>query len=189
MNDCPMNSVLRVAGRAVILAAIGGLIGAGHSWNTKARLAPASAERDVATNPLSANPVLPNQTTTANQGTTTPPPATPASTSLKFEITIAQGFELFQQGKPFFDARHREEFETGHVEGAEFAPSDEFSEHVGGLMKYKDETIVIYCGGGACDASHNLAIRLEQAGFTSLHVMTDGYPAWVKAGHPVAKGK
>ncbi len=44
--------------------------------------------------------------------------------------------------------------------------------------------VVIYCGGGACDASHNVTALLQQLGFNQCHIMTDGYPGWNAADHP-----
>jgi rhodanese-related sulfurtransferase len=52
----------------------------------------------------------------------------------------------------------------------------------------RSSVVVVYCGGGACDASKNLVITLQNFGFSRFHIMTDGFPAWQQAGHPVAKG-
>lgn len=114
--------------------------------------------------------------------------AAPASGALGLEIRLEQAFALFSEGKPFFDARHQPEYAAGHVQDAVLTPTDEFNAKLGELMAYRDETVVIYCGGGQCDASHNLAILLENAGFKKLHIMVDGFPAWEKAGYPVGRG-
>lgn len=133
-------------------------------------------------------PLPPARTTTGDAAPTT----TPAQV-LGLDITTPQAWDLFQQGAAFADARRRDEYEAGHVQGAFFLPSDLFYEAKGGLpeaLNYiaKDQVIVIYCGGGACDASHNTAKLLQQAGYLHTHVMKDGYPSWVAAGHPTASG-
>jgi rhodanese-related sulfurtransferase len=50
------------------------------------------------------------------------------------------------------------------------------------------DTVVIYCVGGECDASHNVARRLAQIGFTDLRIMGVGYTDWVNAGFPIEEG-
>jgi 3-mercaptopyruvate sulfurtransferase SseA len=48
--------------------------------------------------------------------------------------------------------------------------------------------IVVYCDGGDCEASHDMAIMLESAGYMEVYVLHDGYPGWERAGHPVEQG-
>ncbi len=117
-----------------------------------------------------------------------PNASAPADGTLGFEITIAQGFSLFELGVPFLDARSAEDFEKGHVAGATHVTAEEYPARAGEFTKFFPGPVVIYCGGGQCDASHNLAKLMQQAQFTVLHVMTEGYPGWEKAGHPIEKG-
>ena len=108
------------------------------------------------------------------------------------DITIPQAFRLFGANVAFVDARRRDEFEAGHVQNAFWMPADMLtggkrSEAMDFLTP--DQPIVIYCGGGECDASKNVAALLQQGGFAQCLIMTDGYPGWVAAGHPTATGK
>lgn len=108
------------------------------------------------------------------------------------DITIPQAFRLFSANTAFVDARRRDEFEAGHVQNAFWMPADALtggkrSEAMDFLVP--DQPVVIYCGGGECDASKNVAALLQQGGFTQCLIMTDGYPGWVAAGHPTATGK
>ncbi|MCX5689898.1 MAG: rhodanese-like domain-containing protein, partial [Planctomycetota bacterium] len=48
--------------------------------------------------------------------------------------------------------------------------------------------IVIYCAGGDCHASHDVAIRLNALGFKSCYVLKEGFPAWQAAGYEVVGG-
>jgi rhodanese-related sulfurtransferase len=108
------------------------------------------------------------------------------------EIDLARAWELYQQGTPFIDARYLEEYEQGHVQGAFWIAASLFMN--GGrpsAMDYLDPTmpVVIYCSGGRCDASHNVAEFLTLAGFQKCLIMKDGYGAWAAAGHPTETGK
>ena len=47
---------------------------------------------------------------------------------------------------------------------------------------------MIYCVGGDCDASKNVAARLEQFGYTDLRIMGAGYNEWEMAQLPKAFG-
>ena len=86
-----------------------------------------------------------------------------ASTS-DIDITLTQAKALYDQGTMFVDARSAEEFAVKHIEGAISLPLDAFS---GGKRPEALEIldpgarVVIYCGGGDCHASHDVAIRLN----------------------------
>lgn len=124
------------------------------------------------------------------------PPATdahPASphAALGLEISIDESWALFQAGTPFIDARRLEDYTAGHVEGAFWIAPEAFLRGVPEALNFLDPNgqVVIYCSGGNCDASHNLATLLQQAGFTRCHIMKDGYPVWAAAGRPTATGQ
>lgn len=174
--------------RMAILALLGVGAGTVHSYL-----------RPVQVLPKSQAPAPPTYTSSpagvgdAGPGTTSTTPTTPqAQQSLEFEISVPQAFELYQQGRPFLDARNLDDFTKSHVEGAFWLPAEAFSGgRIPAAMNYLDPAleVVIYCSGGHCDASHNVAILLQQAGFKRCHIMTDGLPGWVSAGHAVAAGK
>lgn len=171
-------SFLTLVQRACTLALIGVIAGVAHSWATPIRLnpaAPASAPEHAQSAPAGG----------AGPGVASVP-------ALGLDISVDQSWELFQQGAPFVDARLLEEFEAGHVEGAFWLPSAEFMNgHSPEALTLMDKAspLVVYCGGGLCDASKNTVVLLQQAGFTRCHIMTEGYPAWVSAGRPVGTGK
>lgn len=110
---------------------------------------------------------------------------------LGFEITVDQAARLYDAGiAAFFDARLPDEFEAGHIDGASFVNAGSFDAGIPMAVEFvtPDQPIVIYCGGGECDASHNLAAILQQFGYSRLHIMVEGYPAWEAAGLPTAAG-
>ncbi|MFI4897956.1 MAG: rhodanese-like domain-containing protein [Phycisphaerales bacterium JB059] len=110
------------------------------------------------------------------------------------EIDLAGVKAHFDEFGLFLDARTVKEYEEGHIPNAMWMPVDRVLEDASLVFEIEaeaggmDQPIVIYCGGGSCDASHNLAIVLEEVGFTNLLVFVDGYPAWKDAGHEVELG-
>lgn len=108
-------------------------------------------------------------------------------------LTLRQSYELWEQGAYFIDARHEHEFEEGHIQYAAWLASSLFdtdSDRAFAIAQSMppESTVVIYCVGGECDASHNTARRLEQIGFTDLRIMGVGYTDWVDAGFPTGEG-
>ncbi|MGD9789633.1 MAG: rhodanese-like domain-containing protein [Phycisphaerales bacterium] len=178
----------------VVLAVVAGGI---HSW-----LRPIIKSID----PNKLTPTIVNGATPTG---TTPAPSTPNDTSpagttpsptpgthenpgtndsgpraLGLEITSADAKILFDRGVPFLDARRHDEFDLGHVPQAVVMPPDEFPSRAAEVMVYSPGPVVIYCDGGQCDASHNLAKLMQSVGFTQIHIMTDGLPGWKNAGFP-----
>lgn len=194
MSCCTLSDVFQ---KAILIAALGTMIGATHSV-----FRPVVEEVDKTKVAVTNLDNLPNRRAIDTTGgkapeaatpTTSPaaPSATPTEASagaLGYEISIAQAWAAFQKGIPFVDSRHEPEFNAGHVEGATRVAADEYAARAGELAMYSPGPVVIYCGGGQCDASHNLAKLMQQSGFTQLHIMIEGYPAWHKAGHPIATG-
>lgn len=122
---------------------------------------------------------------------TTPPPKS-GDVITGPDITLEQGLRLFKANVSFVDARRRDEYEAGHIQNAYWMPADLLTS--GQRPEAMDflvatEPVVIYCGGGECDASHNVAALLQQGGFTQCLILTDGFPGWKAAGHPIATGK
>jgi len=170
--------------RAGVLVLAGIIAGGAHS---------ALREKPLALQPAEPAPVI---VVPVPQHTSVPAGAGAATVTapkpLGLEISVPQALELFDKGVSFVDARHLPEYEAGHVDGALLLSAESFlGGSVPDALNYLDPQaqVVVYCGGGQCDASKNLVILLQQAGFTRAHIMTDGYPAWVAAGHPIATGK
>ena len=117
------------------------------------------------------------------------PPIDDAAASLGVRITLAQARSLYDAGTAdFIDAREPFEFAPGHIPGAYNLTQADF---MGGktpeALEFLDpgRRVVIYCGGGECHASENVAILLQQAGFSTIHIMEAGFPVWVEAGYEV----
>lgn len=108
-------------------------------------------------------------------------------------ITLRQASALYDEGAVFLDARRHDEYLAGHVEGAVWMPAEEVAPRVGEIMHAVGMPIVIYCEGGACDASHNTANRLDLTGMgfdpADIRIMGLGYEEWERAGLPTAQGE
>ncbi len=181
----------RLLGRAATIALAAVLVGAGHSV-----LAPVKLRMDR-TAPLSADPPRPapgpqTPTQPTPAGGIGPPPGItqPAGplTPPGIDLTIEQAAALHAQGVKFIDAREKADFEEGHIPGAWNITSDQVMGRAPDLVPFRDEQVVVYCGGGDCDASENVAKVLQQLGFTRIHIVQDGFPAWKLASKPVMTG-
>lgn len=87
----------------------------------------------------------------------------------------------------FVDARSVEEFDEGHIKGAESLPLYSYDTLIEKFtVKYKPSTYLItYCSGRECEDSHELAQLLMDAGFENISVYIDGFPLWAERGYPV----
>lgn len=160
------------------------VFGGVHSLTRPISLKPAAPE------PLAPSGLAPSAAPAATTGATSPA-ATAAATGKEGDITLAQARSLYEQGVMFVDARSLAEFTAEHVEGAVHLPLESLE---GGSRPAALDVldpgakVVIYCGGGDCHASHDVAIRLNALGFRNCYVMVDGFPAWKAAGYEVTGG-
>jgi len=182
----------RLLNRATILVALAAAAGAVHSWIVPIQLRPVEragdvAGREVAAPATAAEPGA--SSGAAPDAAADPAPGGAEQAGLGLEISLAQARALYEAGEAdFIDARTAEEFARGRILGALHLPASAFSTgEAGAVLELLDPSraVVIYCGGGDCDASHNTAVFLQQAGFERLHIMVEGYPAWAEAGYDV----
>lgn len=90
----------------------------------------------------------------------------------------------------FLDAREADEYAEGHIAGALCVPFDVAAGDPPMLenLETGGKPLVVYCGGGACELSMNLAWELIYAGHSRVVVYMGGYPEWVAAGYPTETG-
>ena len=88
------------------------------------------------------------------------------------------------------DAREADEFAAGHLPGALSMPYDEVSAEPERMenLDAGGRPIVVYCGGGACELSLNMAWDLISAGQKRVVVFMGGFPEWAEAGYAVETG-
>lgn len=95
-----------------------------------------------------------------------------------------------QKGTVVVDARAPEEYGLGHIPNSLNLPVEGFeSAYQKGLARLKKAPMVIvYCSGGSCNTSHEVAALLQQKGVKNLAVFGDGLPGWMKAKLPIKAG-
>lgn len=116
-------------------------------------------------------------------------PSSPLDAPVKAgSITLREAFELYEQGVFFLDARHEEDYNAGHIEGAFWMPATRVTTEDGRnelSIVEPGGIVVIYCTGGDCDASENTAMRIERTGFNfDIRILGKGYTDWADAGLP-----
>lgn len=120
------------------------------------------------------------------------PVVSPTAAADFVEVTVDAAAQAYSEGfTTFIDARPMDEYIAGHVPDAILMPPSAF--YGGQIPAVIDELahedpILVYCGGGDCDASHEVVKRLRLLGFTNLYIMTAGYPGWKEAGHEIRVG-
>lgn len=97
-----------------------------------------------------------------------------------------------QPGTLFVDARSIYEFKLGHIPGALNLPADNFDPvfpKVAQQLK-KAKLIIVYCSGGSCGTSEEVAKKLIEKGFTEnrVAIFADGLPGWMGANLPIRNG-
>lgn len=120
------------------------------------------------------------------------PPAPVTATGEAPEGTLEWLVAAYEQGTAFIvDARPLHEYVASHIPGAYHLPFEDFLRGQPAVLEVlpPEFPIIIYCGGGDCDASHKVKEMLTNYGYTDLHVFEPGYPAWVNAGLPTAEGE
>ncbi len=86
----------------------------------------------------------------------------------------------------FIDARQEETFTKGHIPGAVCMYAEAFDSYVPQLMQIPtDRQIVVYCNGGECDLSHELADKILAIGLhKKVVVYTGGTEEWKAKNYP-----
>jgi rhodanese-related sulfurtransferase len=106
-------------------------------------------------------------------------------------ISLDDATNLHQsKGAVFMDARPLEEFTKGHIQGAISLPWHEAEHRVMDVTAdmANEAVIITYCDGDTCDLSKDLALFLENLGFSNVRVLVNGWTIWQEAGLPVETG-
>ncbi len=109
---------------------------------------------------------------------------------IQIQLPVVKKF--FDAGGGYFvDAREPEEFDLGRIPGAINLPFDTAATDPVLLesLETGGRPIIIYCGGGDCEVSLNLAWLLLEAGHSRVTYFQGGYPAWVQNGYEIEGGE
>jgi rhodanese-related sulfurtransferase len=82
------------------------------------------------------------------------------------------------------DVRPREEYEAGHIDGAQSIPIHELEQRIAEMPD--DRQVVAYCRGPFCAYAHE-AVRKLQASGRDARRLDIGWPEWKLAGLPTSK--
>jgi len=86
------------------------------------------------------------------------------------------------------DALPEAYFTQQHLPGAVNLTADDVAARAGDLLPDKNAPIVTYCSNPACNNSTEVAVRLEQRGYTNVRKYADGIQDWTEAGLPTESG-
>ena len=81
----------------------------------------------------------------------------------------------------FVDARSKERFDSGHIQGAILLNNENWDSLSSKFLDAwdPDKKTVVYCDGGSCDASREVAERLKREfQIKNVYVLKGGWPAW-----------
>ncbi len=169
------------------------------SARTPARPADAARAHPSTTSPPPSPATAPAAPPAATPGGTpaTGPPAAhaelPAVPDLDrpIEVQLANVKKFFDAGAALIvDAREAGEYAAGHIAGALSIPFDAAVANPALLdpVKNAGKPVIVYCSGGDCTLSHELAVNMLADGIRKVLVFTGGFPEWQAAGYPVARG-
>jgi rhodanese-related sulfurtransferase len=114
-----------------------------------------------------------------------------------FNLADAQDYQQYlddQDGVMFLDARSEKLFEAGHIPGARLCHHYRQDQFIPAMLEElrAADIIVIYCAGGDCEDSIQLATDLVFThGLTQelIAIFEGGFAEWVDAGLAVRAGK
>jgi rhodanese-related sulfurtransferase len=100
------------------------------------------------------------------------------------EISIEQ-YNAHQAPCVLIDVREDLEWQKGHLPQAMHIGKGVIERDIEGKVQDKQQTLVLYCGGGFRSAL--AADALQQMGYSDVLSLAGGYTAWVNAGLPVTQ--
>ena len=89
------------------------------------------------------------------------------------------------------DARLHEDYVAGHLPGALNLPVENLDESYAPLKDQlaRMDRIIVYCDGGDCELSHDLAEALKGFGHKRVQLFAGGIAAWIEAGEKLTEGE
>ena len=150
-----------------------------------------SGDRAPASRPTDAS--SPASSAAAPEQAPVKPPAMPVVPDVggPLKIEIAALKKLYDAGAVLImDARETDAYVAGHLAGAISLPYNDALDDPNRAKRLDSggRAIVVYCDGGACTLSMDLASLLVSSGKRRVLVYEGGYPEWREAGYPVASG-
>jgi len=106
------------------------------------------------------------------------------------ELQLSEAYVHFQNRSALFiDARTSAEYNEGHIPQAVSLPLGSFDYQTPILVGLPmDQMLITYCEGESCSESIDLAVHLNDVGFTEVCIYIGGWQQWQAAGYPVKEG-
>jgi rhodanese-related sulfurtransferase len=104
------------------------------------------------------------------------------------EISVEDAVRLYQENRVIFaDARHRADYEAGHIKGAVNLYAADQDTWLPGFLSATDPATVVvaYCDGADCHLAPELAEILFFNGFDHVRYLKNGWSRWRDGGFPV----
>ena len=97
---------------------------------------------------------------------------------------------FYARAAVFIDARPRDFYEMGHIQGARSLPWEDFDSLFPAALEGipPDAAIIVYCDGEVCNLSKDLALALSASGYLHVQVLLNGWSVWQAAGMPTEEG-
>ena len=101
-------------------------------------------------------------------------------------VTIDQVLEALSTNTAYFiDARELHDHQEGHLRGSIHLPSSAIYANIEAVLTVVPDTtarVIVYCGGGNCEASHNVANALRNDfGYSNVFIYTKGWEEVITA--------
>jgi rhodanese-related sulfurtransferase len=106
------------------------------------------------------------------------------------EFRLNEAYEHYQNRSALFiDARTSAEYNEGHIPQAVSIPLEAFDYQTPILADFPmNQMMITYCEGESCSESIDLAVHLNEIGFSDVHIFIGGWEQWQAAGYPVNEG-
>ena len=114
------------------------------------------------------------------------------STGERLIVSLSEAEKMFEdKAAVFMDARSKEEYDAGHIQGAISLPWHEVEQQIMGVVERipPDRAIITYCDGETCALSKDLALFLKEMGYEKVRVLVNGWSLWKGAELPVEPDK
>jgi rhodanese-related sulfurtransferase len=105
-----------------------------------------------------------------------------------FAISLDEAEALYcSLAAVFLDARSRELYNEGHIQGALSLPWDEYEKYYSSIMEGLSPAtpVIVYCDGVSCGLSKDLALALLDKGHTNVRVLVNGWTLWQNKNLPI----
>jgi rhodanese-related sulfurtransferase len=106
-------------------------------------------------------------------------------------VSLKEARRMFENDAALFiDARSEDLYTEGHIRGALNLPWQEVDRFYAELSDRlgPEKPLIAYCDGESCELSHELALFLQDMGFSNVRVLVNGWTEWQAAGLPTEKG-